>query len=345
MTVVELQQPDSNGVGLLEQAKALLAQASSVDEVKDVRDRAEALRMYAKQAGLGLDMQNQAAEVKLRAERRAGELLAEMPKHNGDPRSHDVTRLSDLGIQKMESSRWQRIASLPEAAFESYIGMALEARREVTTSGALKLAKQTREQSDASSPLPQLPDGMFRTITADPPWQYDNKSTRGAAEDHYGTLSIPQLTGDELLPDGTNLAKQVQERTHDQAHLYMWTTAGFLRDAFDVMEAWGFTYKTFLVWCKPQMGMGNYFRISSEPVLFGVKGGLGTNHKGLKNWFEAKRGRHSAKPEAFYDDLVTPASPGPYLEMFGRCWREEMLPGGCRCTRCRLGWEIWGNQS
>lgn len=343
MTVVELHQPEPNGVGLLEQAKALLAQASSVDEVKDVRDRAEALRMYAKQAGLGLDMQNQAAEVKLRAERRAGELLTEMPKNPGGRSTADT--LSAVGIAHHESSRWQRIASLPEAAFESYIELALESRREVTTAGALKLAKQTREQADAIGPLPQLPDGMFRTITADPPWQYDNKSTRGAAEDHYGTLSIPQLTGDELLPDGTNLAKQVQERTHDQAHLYMWTTAGFLRDAFDVMEAWGFTYKTFLVWCKPQMGMGNYFRISSEPVLFGVKGGLGTNHKGLMNWFEAKRGRHSAKPETFYDDLVTQASPGPYLEMFGRCWREDMLPHGCRCTRCRLGWEIWGNQS
>jgi N6-adenosine-specific RNA methylase IME4 len=340
MNVVELRPSDSNEISLLEQAKALLARASSVDEVKDVRDRAEALRMYAKQAGLGLDMQNQAAEVKLRAERRAGELLD--PKMGRPEKvSHDAT-LSELGISRSQSSRWQRIASLPEAAFESYIELALESRREMTTAGALKLAKQTR---DVVGPLPRLPDGMFRTITADPPWQYDNRSTRGAAEDHYGTLSISQLTGDEPLPDGSNLAKQIQDRTHNEAHLYLWTTAGFLRDAFDVMDAWGFTYKTFLVWCKPQMGMGNYFRISSEPVLFGVKGGLRTSHRGLMNWFEAKRGRHSAKPETFYDDLVTQASPGPYLEMFGRCQRGDMLPHGCRCTRCRLGWEIWGNQA
>lgn len=178
-----------------------------------------------------------------------------------------------------------------------------------------------------------LPDGMFSTITADPPWRYGNTSTRGAAEDHYPTMSIEELCDLDIA----------RERSADESHLYLWSTAGHLPEAFKVMEAWGFTYKTYLVWVKPQMGMGNYFRVSTELVLFGVKGGLRTEHRGLVNHFTAKRSRHSAKPRAFRE-LVKKASPGPYLEMFARCRKDEMLTG-CECARCEDGWDVWGNQT
>jgi N6-adenosine-specific RNA methylase IME4 len=181
-----------------------------------------------------------------------------------------------------------------------------------------------------------VPEGQFATIVADPPWQYGNTSTRGAAEDHYNTMTIEELC---------DLAV-ASERAAEQSHLYLWTTAGHLPEAFQVMEAWGFTYKTYLVWVKPQMGMGNYFRVSTELVLFGIKGGMRTRDMGLMNWFQVKRGKHSAKPLAFYD-LVARASPGPYLELFARCGAAtgSQLPGTCQCSRCRLGWEVWGNQA
>jgi N6-adenosine-specific RNA methylase IME4 len=182
--------------------------------------------------------------------------------------------------------------------------------------------------------VPTVPAGQFATIVADPPWRYGNTSTRGAAEDHYPTMTIEELCGLSIA----------SERAADQAHLYLWTTAGHLPEAFSVMTAWGFTYKTYLVWVKPQMGMGNYFRVSTELVLFGVKGAMRTRDMGLVNWFKVKRGKHSAKPLAFYD-LVAKASPGPYLEMFARCSADGRLPGTCPCSKCRLGWEAWGNQA
>lgn len=164
-----------------------------------------------------------------------------------------------------------------------------------------------------------LPAGVYRTIVADPPWQYGNKATRAAAEDHYPTMSITELCD---LP--------VEEWAHDEAHLYLWATNGFLREAFDVLDAWGFTYKTTLTWVKPQLGLGNYFRSSTEHVLFGVRGGMKTLNSNQINWFEAKRGRHSQKPGLFFD-LVEKCSPGPYLEMFARSRR--------------LGdWHSWGNE-
>jgi N6-adenosine-specific RNA methylase IME4 len=90
--------------------------------------------------------------------------------------------------------------------------------------------------------------------------------------------------------------------------------------------------------------MGNYFRVSTELVLFGIRGDMRTRDMGLMNWFEAKRGKHSAKPQKFYN-LVAKASPGPYLELFARCDQANQLPGTCQCSRCLRGWQVWGNQA
>lgn len=158
----------------------------------------------------------------------------------------------------------------------------------------------------------------YRTIVADPPWRYGNTSTRGAAEDHYPTMTVEDLA-----------ALKVSEWAEERAHLYLWTTNGFLREAFSVLDAWGFTYKTTLVWVKPQLGMGNYFRSSSEYVLFGIRGGMKTLNSNQRNWFEAPRGRHSAKPGIFWD-IVHKASPPRYLEMFAR--QRRLDPD----------WDYWG---
>lgn len=200
-----------------------------------------------------------------------------------------------------------------------------------------EVAKSLKAEKDAEDNVPveppAIPEGKFATFVADPPWRYGNTSTRGAAENHYGTMSIEELCDLDVVP----------AHAADQAHLYLWTTAGHLPEAFKVMEAWGFEYKTYLVWVKPQMGMGNYFRVSTELVLFGIRGGMRTQRRDVKNYFEAKRAKHSAKPPMF-QDLVASCSPGPYMELFSRCNADQMLTG-CPCSKCRLGWTVWGNQS
>lgn len=194
------------------------------------------------------------------------------------------------------------------------------------------VARYQIEGGGQPPPREPLAVGQVSTIVADPPWRYGNTSTRAAAEDHYPTMSIEDLCDLSVARD----------KAADDAHLYLWTTAGHLPEAFRVMAAWGFEYKTFLVWVKPQMGMGNYFRVSSELVLFGVRGNLGVEDRAIVNWFKARRSQHSKKPESFYD-LVRRASPGPYLEMFARCRRHSQLV--CGCARCAHGWEVWGNQA
>jgi N6-adenosine-specific RNA methylase IME4 len=122
----------------------------------------------------------------------------------------------------------------------------------------------------------------------------------------------------------------------DNAHLYLWTTNAFMREAFEVTEAWGFSQKTILTWCKtksngqPSMAMGYYFRGATEHCLFSVKGKLRLKVRNLPTAFLWPRiKRHSQKPEAFYD-MVEVASPGPRLELFAR--------------RFRIGWTVWGDE-
>jgi N6-adenosine-specific RNA methylase IME4 len=178
-------------------------------------------------------------------------------------------------------------------------------------------AQQRRRHAADANASPALPATAFPTVVADPPWRYDNKATRNAAEFHYPTMTLEEL-------------RAIEPPAAADAHLYLWATVGFLREAFELVDAWGFAYKTTLTWCKPQIGLGNYFRVSTEHVLFGVRGRLPLERKDVPTWFVADRQHHSQKPESFYD-LVERVSPGPYLDMFAR--------------RARPAWTVWGDEA
>jgi len=115
------------------------------------------------------------------------------------------------------------------------------------------------------------------------------------------------------------------------AHLHLWTTNAFLREAFDVIDAWGFRYKSCLVWVKPQLGMGNYWRVSHEYLLLGVRGSLPFEDRTQRSWLLERRTIHSRKPYRIRQ-LIEKVSPGPYLELYGR----EEIPNS--------QWTVYGNQ-
>lgn len=160
----------------------------------------------------------------------------------------------------------------------------------------------------------------FLTIYADPPWPYENQASRAAAVNHYPTLSLKEIE-----------AEPVRELSERNAHLHLWTTNGFLREAFAVMEAWGFEFKSTLVWVKADLGMGNYWRVSHEFLLLGVRGSLTFRDRTLPSWIHADRTIHSRKP-GVVRLLVERVSPGPYLELYGR----EELPNS--------EWTVYGNE-
>jgi N6-adenosine-specific RNA methylase IME4 len=319
-----------------DEARRALAEAHTVDEVREIRDQAEALRAYARQAG-DVEMLNWVSEIKLRAERRAGEMLKELSLNGGDRKSElhrERVKLDDFGIDATDSHRWQKVAAVPEPEFEGYIRETVDAGRELTSAGVRKLAKQSEPRERAydvsreyctTDDLEALANAVeggdqpgFGTIYADPPWIYGNQSTRGATGDHYVGLSVDEICA---LP--------VAKLTAADSHLHLWTTNAFLFDSKRVMEAWGFTYKSCYVWVKPQIGMGNYWRVSHEFLLMGVRGTLTFEDHSLRSWGEFKRSQHSAKPERIRD-LIHKASPGPRLELFAR--------------RAVEGWTCWGNE-
>ena len=160
----------------------------------------------------------------------------------------------------------------------------------------------------------------FPTIYCDPPWPYHNRAARGAASKHYATMPMETL-----------LALPIPDLVEENAHLHLWTTSSFLREAFDVFQAWGFEYKSGLVWIKDQIGTGNYWRMSHEYLLLGVRGNLCFREHQHPSWICTPRRKHSRKPGVFRH-LIERVSPGPYLELFGR----EQIPDS--------DWTVFGDQ-
>jgi N6-adenosine-specific RNA methylase IME4 len=331
-----------NELDKLSQAERMLAEVATVEDALNVVDFAEAARVFAQRAKLGTHAMNHATTVKVRAERRLADVVDEgqsagviavkgKPAKPPEGGGYPSCTLKSLGVkqQRLTEARLLRDA-YSDSDVLALAAYADESDRELSRK---TLIKQARSKAIGNAPAAtSTVDGEVGTIVADPPWRYGNTSTRGAAQDHYPTMSIDEIAD----------LKVAHEHTGEQAHLYLWSTAGHLPQAFEVMAAWGFTYKTYLVWIKPQMGMGNYFRVSTELVLFGTKGELRTRERNIMNYFTERRGKHSAKPESFYD-MVMKASPGPYLEMFARCRKSNQLI--CGCARCRLDWQVWGNES
>jgi N6-adenosine-specific RNA methylase IME4 len=188
--------------------------------------------------------------------------------------------------------------------------------------------------SSASEDLLALTRGKrFKTILADPPWRFQNKTGKVAPEhrrlNRYGTMELPAIKD---LP--------VAQVAADTAHLYLWVPNALLPWGLEVMAAWGFQYKSNLIWHKVRKdggsdgrGVGFYFRNVTEIVLFGVRGkNARTLAPGRRqvNLLATRKREHSRKPDEQYA-IIESCSPGPYLELFARGARPK--------------WTVWGNQA
>lgn len=317
----------------LNQLQQDLEQAKSIEDVLDIKRKAEALRRY-------FNDHNEIAEIVLRCAREIGERLLASPKHPGAATpSYRTTALppkyEDLGITRDDASRWQTIAQYPEERFEGYIHTTREKREELTMAALHRLAKRylkedEREQhrdenrleiSRAQTIEEALGNAKFATIVIDPPWDWGDEGDidqLGRATPVYGTMSIDRLLE---LPIGAY--------ADDNCHLYLWITNRSLPKGFGLLEKWGFRYVTCVTWVKPSFGMGNYFRGQTEHMLFGVKGSQPLKRKDVGTVFSAPRGPlgHSSKPTQAYE-LIESCSPGPYLELFARSDRDDWTSWG-----------------
>jgi|1_EtaG_2_1085319.scaffolds.fasta_scaffold16790_2 N6-adenosine-specific RNA methylase IME4 len=311
-----------------EAARKALAEAHRVDEVKSIRDKAEAMRMYGKQAN-DTELVNWAAEIKIRAERKCGELLGDMAQRGERPQgrrkeSHAVT-LSDIGLSNKQSSRYQQIAKVPKADFEQHIAEVKDKGGELTSAGVRRLVRAEHVKDIASGVRKQIdvPEGKYGVIYADPPWRYDfAKAQSRQIENQYPTMALDEICA---LP--------VQDLASPDCVLFLWATSPKLAEAFSVLDAWGFTYRTCAVWAKPQIGMGYYFRQQHELLLVATQGtpppALESARPGSVH--TESRGKHSKKPDWFRESITAMYPHVPRVELFAR---EQVK-----------GWESWGNES
>ncbi len=177
-----------------------------------------------------------------------------------------------------------------------------------------------------------LPSGQYPTILADPPWLFQNRTGKVAPE-HKRLYRYRTMTNDEIL------ALPVSTIAAPKSHLYLWVPNALVELGLRVMSAWGFTYKTNLIWYKVRQdggpdrrGVGFYFRNVTEIVLFGVKGHMRTLDpaRSMPNIIVSRKREHSRKPDELYS-IIEKCSPGPYLELF--------------CRVPRLGWICWGDEA
>lgn len=202
-------------------------------------------------------------------------------------------------------------------------------------------------KSPAEELISTASKGKFHTVLADPPWRFANRTGKMAPEhrrlNRYGTMELEEI---KSLP--------VSEIVAEPAHLYLWVPNALLPEGLEVMKAWGFHYKSNIVWHKIRKdggsdgrGVGFYFRNVTELVLFGIRG---KNARTLQpgrtqvNLLGTRKREHSRKPDEMYD-LIESCSRGPFLEMFARGTRPNWSGWGNQAEDYEIGWDTYSNHS
>jgi len=194
--------------------------------------------------------------------------------------------------------------------------------------------------------IERVPPIGYKTILADPPWRFENRTGKVAPEhrrlSRYDTLSLEEI---KEIP--------VYMVAAEQSHLYLWVPNALLQEGLEVMKSWGFRYKTNLVWHKIRKdggpdgrGVGFYFRNTTELVLFGVRGNYRTLDPGRSqvNIIKSQKQEHSRKPDELYT-IIERCSRGPYLEIFARGTRKGWDGFGDQAEEYNILWDTYQNNS
>lgn len=364
----------------LDEAKMLLAEAEDFHTPELLRTLAKGAMVILKaRRDSSLESINHAAEIKIRAERRLGELLKEQPKAkpwaNVDDGSSSTLEekeqsisnetlpllikdeskvissveeleqnlaklekkikqvapptLKEQNISPKQSSRWQQIANIPEENFEAHIAITKEAKKELTTASIENIGRLAKQDTVRTERLKETGnvEGKYFVIYADPPWK--NTQTihvSRSTEKEYPTEGV------EAICDQKVFNRSVSDLVGEHGVLFLWVTCNKIDEAIKVIENWGFKLQSSFVWVKPSIGLGFWIRARHEILLFATRGKppLPDTKARHDSVVEAPRGKHSEKPEIFYEIIEEMFPKVKKLELYSRNKRE--------------GWDSWGNE-
>jgi len=221
-----------------------------------------------------------------------------------------------LGSGDLQINEAKIIAQLPEDKREIVLEKKLETKKDIR-SIVREINNAERNQN-----VKPTPNGKFSIIYADPPWEYEHSvSLSREIENHYPTMDLEKI-------------KETKVPADDNAILFLWTPAPMIEHGLEVMKAWGFSYRTGMVWVKDKIGMENYVGIKHEQLLIGTKGkgiGMPLPESKPESVIFAERTEHSKKPDIFYEIIEKMYPKHSKIELFARSKRE--------------GWEAWGNET
>lgn len=319
--------------------------ATEPSEIREVQSFADMVEGYMLDTGLGVEKIRPVNELRMDARRKLGAALAVAERGKAPGKGKMISQaaksffglLKSLGLQKDRAAEVQRIAVMPASEYERAKVVAREAGELLHVSTLVRLAEpwwrkeRTKKARAAAIGRTEAAEfnaaklGKHTIILADPPWRYEHPpmgASNRSIENNYPTMTLEEICA---LP--------VSEIANDDSVLFLWATAPKLVECMKVVEAWGFLYRTNLVWVKDKIGMGFYVRNQHELLLIAKRGELPPplEDRRPSSVFDAPREEHSEKPEIVHDiiERMYPESRAK-IELFAR---QE-----------RAGWKTWGNQ-
>ena len=311
-------------------AAQMLQQADTIQKARELQDLALTAAEWAKRKGLGEEAVRYANSYALAAERRIGEMTLAAaragelatrgrPKENVPAGDIYPATTAEVGLTRKERNEAEFLAELPEEDFEKI--KTGEKSRKQARAEAKRTKQKEEHKRKREKPPPISEAGIYQIVLADPPWKYDHQKAKNRdVENQYPTADLATI-------------KSHNPKTEDNAILFLWDTATKLKEALEVIDAWGFRYVTNAVWDKQKIGMGYWFRGQHELLLVGTKGEPGTvpEHVRGSSVFSEARGQHSQKPESVYRYIEEAFPDRTKLEMY--------------CRTPRKHWAAWGNEA
>jgi len=253
--------------------------------------------------------------------KQGGQKKPTMKKPRDEAKRTSAVAAAAVGMSRTTYEKAKEVVEAAKKAPKRNNAAVEEMNRTGKVSGVHKKLKRDQAVQDILKEPPPLPKGPFRTIVADPPWQYNKRPDDPS---HRNALGYPSMTIEEIA------AMPVQGMSHKDAVLWLWVTNAHLPEVWPIVAAWGFQYKTMLTWAKHKMGTGDWLRGKTEHCLMCVRGKPTINLTNETTILNGKVRKHSQKPEEFYA-MVEKLCPGSKAELFSRQARE--------------GWQSHGNES
>ena len=295
-----------------------LAIAETIDDIKHLETKASAIAEIARKQKMGKSAQDEVGEFRVEIEKKKGIWLDEFY----PSKAHSSSPMADEGIGFKESSNARLVSKEDKLVAEAVDELKQNKTKVVTPNAVVSLVrKKQREEKIEGMAKVDTPKGKYDVVVIDPPWDM-KMIARDISPEQVG-LDYPTMSLDEI--------KTMDIPAADSCHLFLWTTQKYLPSAFDCFKAWGVNYILTMVWHKP--GGFQPFNLPQYNCEFILYGRIGTpefsDTKAFNTCFSAKRGKHSEKPEEFYQ-LIKRVTDGKRIDMFSR--------------RKIEGFEGWGNE-